>query len=67
LTAHAPCEGVYLAAAGRAQAPWGLQADRLFGDVDDFVLPSPSGLVRLSFAEKLRWYRALAEHDRAMG
>ena len=32
-------KGVYLAAAGRAQAPWGLQADRLFGSVGDFVLP----------------------------
>jgi double-stranded uracil-DNA glycosylase len=57
-------KGVYLAAAGRAQAPWGLQAGCLFGDAEDFVLPSPSGLVRLSFAEKLRWYRALAEHAR---
>ena len=55
-------KGVYLAAAGRTQAPWGLQAERLFGDADDFVLPSPSGLVRLSFPEKLRWYRTLAEH-----
>src|SRR3954452_15114707 len=61
-------KGVYLAAAAWAQAPWGLQADRLFGrSVDDFVLPSPSGLVRLSFAEKLRWYSALAEHARATG
>jgi hypothetical protein len=25
------------------------------------VLPSPSGLVRLSFDEKLRWYGDLAE------
>ncbi len=60
-------KGVYLAAAGRAQAPWGLQADRLFGSVEDFVLPSPSGLVRLSFTEKLRWYSALAEHARVTG
>jgi hypothetical protein len=25
------------------------------------VVPSPSGLARLPYAEKLRWYRALAE------
>jgi TDG/mug DNA glycosylase family protein len=53
-------KGVYLAAAGRTRASWGLQADRLFGEALDFVLPSPSGLVRLSFEEKLGWYRELA-------
>ena len=54
-------KGVYVGAGGRADAPWGIQPTRLFGDPADHVLPSPSGLARLPFAEKLRWYRALAE------
>jgi TDG/mug DNA glycosylase family protein len=29
--------------------------------VADFVVPSPSGLARIPFAEKARWYRALRE------
>jgi TDG/mug DNA glycosylase family protein len=53
-------KSVYVAAAGRTRASWGPQADRLFGEALDFVLPSPSGLVRLSFEEKLGWYRELA-------
>ncbi len=52
-------KGVYVGAGGRADAPWGRQPGSLLGPVDH-VLPSPSGLARLPFAEKLRWYRALA-------
>lgn len=52
-------KGVYLAAAGRADAPWGVQPGTLFGPAD-VVVPSPSGLARLAYAEKLRWYRELA-------
>ena len=58
-------KGVYLAASGRARAPWGAQpaagAAAVFEGATDFVLPSPSGLARLPFAEKLRWYRGLAD------
>jgi double-stranded uracil-DNA glycosylase len=53
-------KAVYLGAAGRADAAWGLQPDRLFPPTQDVVVPSPSGLVRLRFAEKLRYYSELA-------
>lgn len=52
-------KGVWLAASGLADAPWGVQAGSLFGGPVDVVLPSPSGLARLPFAEKLRWYSEL--------
>ncbi|MDX9875604.1 MAG: mismatch-specific DNA-glycosylase [Spongiibacteraceae bacterium] len=54
-------KGVYLAASGRSRAPWGKQDEALFPGSIDFVLPSPSGLVRMTFAEKLVWYQALAQ------
>lgn len=54
-------KGVYLAAAGLDRAPWGLQPGSVFPPAADFVLPSPSGLARMLFDEKLRWYRELAE------
>lgn len=53
-------KAVYLVAAGRADAAWGLQQDRLFPPAKDVVVPSPSGLVRLTFAEKLPYYSELA-------
>ena len=52
-------KGVYLAGSGRSQAEWGLQHNNLFPHSLDFVLPSPSGLVRMQFDEKLVWYRKL--------
>lgn len=54
-------KGVYLPAAGRDRADWGVQPSGLFPGVVDIVLPSPSGLARLPFAEKSRWYRTLME------
>ena len=54
-------KGVYTAAAGLNQAPWGSQQASLFGDALDVVLPSPSGLARLPFDEKLNHYRGLRE------
>lgn len=57
-------KGVYLQAAGVRSAPWGLQARPLVEGTADFVAPSPSGLARIPFAEKARWYaelRALVE------
>ncbi|MBP2316413.1 mismatch-specific DNA-glycosylase [Azospirillum soli] len=50
-------KGVYLAAADLDRAEWGVQPTSLFGDAIDVVLPSPSGLARLPFEEKLRWFR----------
>lgn len=50
-------KGVYLAAANRDRAEWGVQPDSLFDGPVDVVLPSPSGLARLPFEEKLRWFR----------
>lgn len=52
-------KGVYLMASGRASAPWGAQPDSLAEGVRDFVAPSPSGLARISFEEKVRRYREL--------
>jgi TDG/mug DNA glycosylase family protein len=54
-------KGVYLRAAGSGAAPWGEQATGIFPGVLDFVVPSPSGLARLPFAEKARWYAGLRE------
>ena len=53
-------KGVYLAAVNRAEAGWGLQPTSLFEGVLDVVVPSPSGLARLPFEEKLRWYREVS-------
>lgn len=53
-------KGVYLAASARKSAPWGLQRTCLAAAVD-FIAPSPSGLVRMSFVEKLQWYQQLAQ------
>lgn len=52
-------KGVYLRAAGVASAPWGPQETRIVDGVFDFVVPSPSGLARIPFAEKARWFTEL--------
>lgn len=54
-------KGVYLRAAGVASAPWGLQPGGIVPGVADYVVPSPSGLARIPFAEKARWYAGLRE------
>ncbi len=54
-------KGVYLRAAGVTNAPWGRQSAGLTPGTVDFVVPSSSGLARIAFAEKLRWYRELRE------
>ncbi|WP_230532406.1 mismatch-specific DNA-glycosylase [Microvirga roseola] len=54
-------KGVYTAAAAVAQAPWGAQPGSLFGGPVDYVLPSPSGLARMPFEQKLSWYRGLRQ------
>ncbi len=60
-------KGVYLAASGRPDAPWGVQDTSLFPGITDLVLPSPSGLARLPYAEKLHWFRALAAERERLG
>ncbi|PWC34497.1 mismatch-specific DNA-glycosylase [Azospirillum sp. TSO35-2] len=58
-------KGVYLAATGLTDAPWGVQERPLFDGVADVVVPSPSGLARLPFEDKLHWYTQIrAEIDR---
>jgi TDG/mug DNA glycosylase family protein len=54
-------KGVYLRAARVASAPWGLQPGRIVPGVADFVVPSPSGLARLPFAEKAAWFTELRQ------
>ncbi|HET7231016.1 MAG TPA: mismatch-specific DNA-glycosylase [Longimicrobium sp.] len=54
-------KGVYLRAAGVASAPWGLQPGGIVPGVADYVVPSPSGLAMIPFAEKARWYAGLRE------
>lgn len=54
-------KGVYLAASGLADAPWGIRESGLFDGVLDIVVPSPSGLARMPFEDKLRWYRMVKE------
>lgn len=52
-------KGVYLRAARLPAAPWGRQEGELVPGSLDFVAPSPSGLARIPFAEKARWYTEL--------
>ena len=52
-------KGVYLMAAGVPAAPWGAQATQVTPGTTDFVVPSPSGLARIPFAEKARWFTEL--------
>lgn len=59
-------KGVYLAASGRSTAPWGRQPEGLLPPTADFVVPSPSGLVRMTFAAKLEHYTALADYVREL-
>lgn len=54
-------KGVYAAYSGRrAGVPWGFAADDQVDGVRDFVAPSTSGLVRMTFAEQTAVYRLLA-------
>lgn len=52
-------KGVYLRAARVPAAPWGRQPGTVVEGVADFVVPSPSGLARIPFGEKARWYTEL--------
>jgi double-stranded uracil-DNA glycosylase len=54
-------KGVYLQAAGLRQAAWGRQPTSLVDGCVDFVVPSPSGLATIPFAEKTAWYVQLRQ------
>jgi len=60
-------KGVYLRAAGVASAPWGVQPGAIVPGVADYVVPSPSGLAMIPFAEKARWYAGLREVVEGIG
>ena len=48
--------GVYREFAVKKEVVCGLQHDSIVPEIADFVLPSPSGLNRISFADQLHWY-----------
>lgn len=51
--------GVYREFSGRKDVACGRQPQSVVADVADFVVPSPSGLNRITFAEQLAHYRRL--------
>jgi TDG/mug DNA glycosylase family protein len=57
-------KGVYRAVSDRGPGtavPYGLQTGSVVDEVLDFVLPCPSGRSGMPYAEKVAWYRALAD------
>jgi TDG/mug DNA glycosylase family protein len=52
--------GVYREYSGRKEVACGLQANAVVPGVTDFVVPNPSGLNRMPFAEQLGHFAALA-------
>lgn len=51
--------GVYREFAVKKEVACGLQRDSVVPPIADFVVPSPSGLNRITFDEQLHWYREL--------
>ena len=51
--------GVYREFALTKEVPWGLQETSVVPGVLDFVVPSPSGLCRVPYAEQLHWLLVL--------
>ena len=51
--------GVYKWLRGTASVAWGIQSDSAVPGVTDIVVPSPSGLNRMTFAELVEHYRVL--------
>jgi TDG/mug DNA glycosylase family protein len=51
--------GVYQWLRGTTKVTWGVQADSAVSGVTDIVVPSPSGLNRMSFDELVEHYRAV--------
>ncbi|GIP36900.1 hypothetical protein J31TS4_01800 [Paenibacillus sp. J31TS4] len=54
-------KGVYQQYSGRSKLPWGRQREPLTPDVLEFVAPSTSGLVRMSFEEMTAIFAQLNE------
>ncbi|MDF2874321.1 MAG: mug [Sporomusa sp.] len=52
--------GVYKEFAGRSSIKCGQQPDNVVAGVNDFVVPSPSGLTRILFVDQLVYYQELA-------
>jgi TDG/mug DNA glycosylase family protein len=52
--------GVYKWLRGSATVAWGIQPDSAVPGVTDIVVPSPSGLNRMTFDELVEHYRVLA-------
>jgi len=51
--------GVYRWLRGSSAVSWGIQPDSVVPDVTDIVVPSPSGLNRMTFDELVEQYRVL--------
>ncbi|MDU4961502.1 MAG: G/U mismatch-specific DNA glycosylase [Sporomusaceae bacterium] len=54
--------GVYREFSGKKAVACGLQSDSVVPPIDDFVVPSPSGLNRIAYNEQLYWYLELKKH-----
>lgn len=57
--------GVYRWFRGTSRVGWGVQAGPAVSGVTDVVVPSPSGLNRMSFDELVRHYRILRQSSEA--
>jgi TDG/mug DNA glycosylase family protein len=53
--------GVYKWLRGSANVGWGIQPDSAVAGVTDIVVPSPSGLNRMTFDELVEHYRVLTQ------
>ncbi len=54
--------GVYREFARQPRVTCGRQADSMVDGVSDFVVPSPSGLTRILFADQLAYYQELKQY-----
>ncbi|GIQ67759.1 mismatch-specific DNA-glycosylase [Xylanibacillus composti] len=54
-------KGVYEQFSGRKDVSWGLQPAGVVAQVQDYVVPSSSGLVRMSFEAVAAWYNELRQ------
>ncbi|WP_349407351.1 G/U mismatch-specific DNA glycosylase [Pseudalkalibacillus sp. SCS-8] len=54
-------KGVYQQFSGRRQVDWGFQAETILPDIQEFVAPSSSGLVRMKVEDVISIYHQLAK------
>ncbi|MDO7907111.1 mismatch-specific DNA-glycosylase [Paenibacillus sp. JX-17] len=52
-------KGVYKEYSGRSQSPWGFQSEPVIKEMQEFVAPSSSGLVRMPIDEIISIYKQL--------